>query len=161
MQGAAAGSLLLALYWIPTWRFQPEYTLVFRAIGTVCPSCNPIPDDAVVALLERERSQWHTCLKIEGRDPSLILLARMERLGKRIVPASDCTRSDEDGFRTSDGKQAMAFSLHDWHRISLNRAVVSTSESPGFILGGSGWTCELHRSGDQWLVEDCRMEWIS
>lgn len=161
MQGVVVGFLLLTFYWIPTWRFQPEYAFAFRAIGVLCKSCNPIPDAAVVALLEQGRSQWHTCLKIEGKDPSPRLLTRLQSVDKAIVPASQCTRSDQTGFRAPSGKQAMAVSLHDWHRVSLNKATVSTSDSPGFILGGSGWVCDLHRSGDLWLVDDCRMEWIS
>lgn len=160
-QGVAAASLLLALYWIPTWRFQPEVAFVFRATEVLCKSCNPIPDSAVVALLDQGRSQWHTCLRIEEADPSPALLARLHSLDRKIVSFSQCTRSDETGFSTPGGKQAMAVSLHEWRRVSLTKATVSTSESPGFILGGSGWTCDLRRSGDLWSVGDCRMEWIS
>lgn len=159
--GATAASLLLVFYWVPTWRPQWEYAPVFRVVGALCKSCNPIPDEAVVALLDDGRSMWHTCLLVEGKDPSPTLLARAKMVDKTVVPKSQCTHSYETGLHTPSGKQAMAVSIKDWHRISLNKATVSISEAPGFVLGGSGWTCEFHRSGESWTVGDCRMDWIS
>jgi len=160
-RGAVAGLLLLFVYWVPTWRPQVEYAFVFRAIGTVCASCNALPDDAVVALMERSWSHQYTCLMIEGQDPTPALLVRVQSIDERIVPASQCTRTDLTGYRTPDDTQVLLLFLHDWQRTSLTRATVSIGRSPGYILGGSGSVCELRRLGDGWVVEGCRMTWIS
>ena len=159
--GLVAGFLALTLLWIPTWRYQPEFGLVYRAINAVCKTCNPIPRDAVIALLDDGPSQVATCLVVEGRDPSPPLLARVRAVDKMAVPASQCTRTDEAGYQTPDGKQALRVSIRDWTRISRTKATVSIADSPGFILGGSGWTCILYRSENEWKVDECRMDWIS
>ena len=160
-QGAAAAVLLLGLYWALTWRPQWEFAPVFRVVGVLCKSCNSVPDEVVVALLDDGRSTWHTCLLVDGKDPSPVLLARVKAVDKTVVPKSQCTQSDQTGYQAPGGKQAMGVSIRNWHRVSLTKATVSISEVPGFILGGSGWTCELYRSEESWAVGECRMDWIS
>lgn len=159
--GLMTGLLALMLLWIPTWRYQPEFGLAYRAINAVCKTCNPIPREAVIALLDDGPSTFATCLVVEGMDPSPTLLAKVRTVDKTAVPASQCTRTDETGYQTPDGKQALHVSIQDWTRVSRTRATVLIADSPGFILGGSGFTCTLYKRGSEWKVDKCRMDWIS
>lgn len=160
-RGLVTAALALAVITATTLRYQPEFAPLYRVANAVCSTCNPIPNQAVLALLEGP-SVFTTCLVIEKKDPSPTLLAQARTVDSTAVPASQCTRTDETGYRTPDGKQALRIAIYDWHRISRTKATVSISEVPGYVLGGAGSTCNLYRNGDgDWKVDDCRMQWIS
>jgi hypothetical protein len=159
-EGALAAVILFGTYASLSLGSKWEYRFWYGVVGRICTSCNPMPDQVVLVIVGRASSR-SACLTINGADPSPAILADARRARSGVFPLGECSRTDATGFRTPTGGSAELVAIQDWRRLSRTSASVSVSYAPGYLLGGSGWTYTLRRYGDEWLIVDEEMAWIS
>jgi len=110
------------------------------------------------SLASGENAHARPCLSIDkgraGSDPPAAVLGALRKRHSAVLVHSQCSKMFQDLAAVHD-TILIAVSLDS---VAMNRVSLRTWRSG---LWGAGYSCAVRKRENAWILEQCRMEWIS